>query len=379
MNEMITLANIERRISFHMQGAYSNILEVGRCLIEAKESGLVPHGQWEAWVNRVAGMSERSAQRLMQAAREVSPESAMAKLPISKIQAILALPEPQREEVAVKAVEENQTLRELQATIDAMRGDLEKSKTTVQRVERERDSALAINERIYRERADLARERDAAKQALEASKADQQAKVAALAQSERRIDALKRELKQAKEAPGKGISPEAQARIDQLRGELKAEQRKVEILYTETQTLGTQKDALREMLAEAREAQATGISDEAQAEIDRLTAQLADAEKMAEYQAEQRQQAQRELMDLKTQAARGDAAPVEDLTAESVGLAVRTFITSVGYLPHSDKLTAMRYQDRQQVQAFARMIGKWATDVQNTLDNVNEAIVIMEG
>lgn len=325
MNEMITLANIERRISFHMQGAYSNILEVGRCLIEAKESGLVPHGQWEAWVNRVAGMSERSAQRLMQAAREVSPESAMAKLPISKIQAILALPEPQREEVAVKAVEENQTLRELQATIDAMRGDLEKSKTTVQRVERERDSALAINERIYRERADLARERDAAKQALEASKADQQAKVAALAQSERRIDALKRELKQAKEAPGKGISPEAQA------------------------------------------------------EIGRLTAQLADAEKMAEYQAEQRQQAQRELMDLKTQAARGDAAPVEDLTAESVGLAVRTFITSVGYLPHSDKLTAMRYQDRQQVQAFARMIGKWATDVQNTLDNVNEAIVIMEG
>ena len=114
-------------------------------------------------------------------------------------------------------------------------------------------------------------------------------------------------------------------------------------------------------------------------ERDQLTAQLADAEKMAEYQAEQRQQAQRELMDLKTQAARGDAAPVEDLTAESVGLAVRTFITSVGYLPHSDKLTAMRYQDRQQVQAFARMIGKWAADVQSTLENVNEAIVIMEG
>ena len=80
MNEITTLQNIERRISHHMQGAYSNILEVGRCLIEAKESGLVPHGQWEAWVNRVAGMSERSAQRLMQAAREVSPESAMAKL-----------------------------------------------------------------------------------------------------------------------------------------------------------------------------------------------------------------------------------------------------------------------------------------------------------
>ena len=93
MNEMTTLQNIERRIALHMQGAYANILEVGRCLIEAKEANVVPHGQWEAWGQRTAGMSERSAQRLMQAAREVSPESAMAKLPISKIQAILALPD----------------------------------------------------------------------------------------------------------------------------------------------------------------------------------------------------------------------------------------------------------------------------------------------
>ena len=125
MNEMTTLQNIERRIALHMQGAYANILEVGRCLIEAKEANVVPHGQWEPWVQRTAGMSERTAQRLMQAAREVSPESAMARLPISKITAILALPEPQREAVAVKAVEENQSLRELQATIDETRRRLE--------------------------------------------------------------------------------------------------------------------------------------------------------------------------------------------------------------------------------------------------------------
>ena len=325
MNEMITLANIERRISFHMQGAYSNILEVGRCLIEAKESGLVPHGQWEAWVNRVAGMSERSAQRLMQAAREVNPESAMAKLPISKIQAILALPEPQREAVAVKAVEENQSLRELQATIDEMRSDLKKARKQATRVAIERDNALAINERIYRERAEVTKERDA----------------------------LREDLEKAKSRPGTGISGKAQARIDKLETKLIAADCKVSLMEKEKARLAEERDS--------------------------LAAQLADAEKMAEYQAEQRQQAQQELMDLKTQAARGDTAHVEDLTAESVGLAVRTFITSVGYLPHSDKLTAMRYQDRQQVQAFARMIGKWAADVQSTLENVNDAIVIMEG
>jgi DNA repair exonuclease SbcCD ATPase subunit len=350
-NSMTALANIERRINYHIQGAYANIVEVGRCLIEAKETGVVPHGQFEEWAERVTGLKKRNYQRLMQVAREVSPDSAMAKLPITKITAILSLPEPQREEVAERAVEENQSLRELQATIDAMKEELDATRKQANRTAQERDNAIAVLDKAQKRRAEF----------------------------EHECNALRRQVQEAKEAPATGISAEARKRIDQLRGELKAEQRKVEILYTETQTLGTQKDALREMLAEAREAQATGISDEAQAEIDRLTAQLADAEKMAEYQAEQRQQAQRELMDLKTQAARGDVAPVEDLTAESVGLAVRTFITSVGYLPHSDKLTAMRYQDRQQVQAFARMIGKWAADVQNTLDNVNDAIVIMEG
>ena len=68
---LVTLANIEYRISVHMQGTYREILAVGRCLVEAKEAGLVPHGQWEEWVRRNTGMSERQAQRLMQAARNV--------------------------------------------------------------------------------------------------------------------------------------------------------------------------------------------------------------------------------------------------------------------------------------------------------------------
>ena len=324
MNAMTTLANIERRISYHMQGAYSNILEVGRCLIEAKDGGLVPHGQWEGWVQRTTGMSERTAQRLMQAAREVSPDSAMARLPISKITAILALPEPQREAVAVKAVEENQTLRELQATIDAMRNDLETSRATVQRVERERDSAIAVLDKAQKRRAEF----------------------------EHECNELRRQVQGIKEAPATGISKQAQAEIDRLTTELIAEQAKVNILAREKVELSGERD--------------------------KLTAQLADAEQMAEYQANARQQAQQELMDLKSQAARGDAAPVEDLTCESVGVAVRVFMGTVGFLPHSEKLVAMHYQDRQQVLAFARMIGKWAEDVVTTLGNVNDA-VIMEG
>ena len=315
MNEITSLQNIERRISYHIQGAYQNILEVGRCLIEAKDSGLVKHGEWEAWVQRTTGMSERNAQRLMQAAREVAPDSAMAKLPITKIQTILALPEPEREAIAEKAVAENMSLRKLQNEVDGLR------------------------------KIKLAAEREAR-------------------QANQRADNAARSLERAM-------------------GEANRYRRDMEIIQCEKQTLETQLEGAREMLREqievAKAAPATGISAEAQAEIDRLTAALSDAEQMAEYQARERQRAQQELTDMKSKAARGDMSPVEDLTAESVAVAVKVFIGTVGYLPHSDRLTAMAYQDRQQVHAFARMVGKWASDVLEALDNVNEAIVIMEG
>lgn len=315
MNEMTTLATIEYRITYHMRGAYANILEVGRALCEAKDQGLVPHGEWEAWVRRTADMSERTAQRLMQAAREVPAGSAMEKLPISKIQAILALPEPEREAVAEKAAAENMSLRKLQNEVDGLR----KIKQAAER---------------------------------EARQANQRADNAARS-------------------------------LERAMGEANRYRRDMEIVQCEKQALETKLDGTRELLRKqieaAKAAPATGISEEARQEISRLKAALADAEQMAEYQAEQRQQAQQELMEIKGKAARGDAQPVEDLTAESVAVAVKVFIGTVGWLPHSERLTAMSYQDRQQVHAFARMIGKWAGDVQHALDNVNEAIIIMEG
>ena len=321
-NSMTALASIERRINYHIQGAYANIVEVGRCLIEAKESGLVPHGQWEAWVNRVAGMSERSAQRLMQAAREVSPESAMAKLPISKIQAILALPEPQREAVAEKAVEENQSLRELQAIVDSMREELDETRKRANRTALERDNAIAVLDKAQKRRAEF----------------------------EHECNELRRQMQRAQEAPATGISAEARKRINSLRAELIAEQKKTDVLAVEKVKLSKERD--------------------------NLTAQLADAEKMAEYQARQREQAQQELLDLRTQAARGEASAQEDLTAEAVGVAARTFITSVGYLPHSDRLLTLREGDRAQIAGYAVTLQRWAEDVLKVVNSARDTVVI---
>ena len=304
MNEMTALANIEYRIQYHMQGAYANLLEVGRALTEAKESGLVPHGEWEDWVRRTCDMSERSAQRLMQAAREVGPESAMAKLPISKIQTILALPEPEREAVAVKAVEENTSLRELQDEVKALKQKLEESE---------------VSETWANKKMEAAR-------------------------------------KSAEDA-----------------------RRNLDIALTERSRMQTERDAAAAALKEALEKPAEGISPEAQEKINALQAQLSDMEQMAQYQARERQAAQKELTELKSRQARGDARPREDLTAESVGVAVRTFMGTMGFLPHSGRLLGMNEGDREEVRALARMIGAWAQDVEDVLGSAVDAIELVEG
>lgn len=109
--------SLEKRIALHMNGIVTNFIGVGLCLNEAKENKVVPHGEWQSWVQAQTGFSPRQAQRLMQAAREVEPDSAVARLDFSKIQALLPLPEEQRESLAEVAREESLTLKELKAEV----------------------------------------------------------------------------------------------------------------------------------------------------------------------------------------------------------------------------------------------------------------------
>lgn len=209
---LVSLANIEYRIAQHIQGAYSNMLEVGRCLNEAKESGLVPHGQWESWVRANAHMSERQAQKLMQAARSVRAGSALAQLPISKIQAILSLPEPERESMAQRAQDEDMALRELQEA--------------VAREKQRADQADAMARR-ERERADTLSSLQ--NEAIEAaSRQHKEAVAAQLEAKELRKQLADVEARASEPVPAQGISAEAQAQIDALRQELKYAEEAVE-------------------------------------------------------------------------------------------------------------------------------------------------------
>lgn len=173
------LRDIEQRIDVNLRSAYERIVEVGRLLLAAKNEKLVPHGQWEDWVRRVSGMSERQAQRWMQIAREVPENSYLSRLDVSKMRMILALPEPEREPVAKKAVEEALDVKELRAEIDR------------QRQRAERAEADAVNLREFAQNED------------------------------RRVKALEQKLNEAVEATSeKGISAEAAAKIDSLEKKL---------------------------------------------------------------------------------------------------------------------------------------------------------------
>ena len=165
-------------------------------------------------------------------------------------------------------------------------------------------------------------------------------------------------------------SKEARRRNDEL-GELKA---RMQFNSKSYERMRKQMDAdhkkelgaLRLQLQEALAAPA-GISPEAQAKIDKLTAELEDAEAMIDRQSELRQQAQQALLEMKSQAARGDVAPQEDLTGDVVVAAIGNFIGSMGYLPHSTRLATLRPDDRQRVASHVEMVAKWAEDVLEVL------------
>ena len=128
----VRLAALERKIEIHLASAYGEIVEVGRCLLAAKEEKLVPHGEWTDWVSRVCGMTERQAQRWMQIAREVPEGSVLASLPVSKIRTVLALPEDQREPMAQRVIDEGLTARQIEDAVREIKEQAEREKAGMQ-------------------------------------------------------------------------------------------------------------------------------------------------------------------------------------------------------------------------------------------------------
>ena len=148
-------AYIEGRLELCRDDARRSLIEMGRWLNRAKSEGVVPHGDWTDWVQRHAGINERTAQRLMRIARELPEGSPMERLGVAKLEEILKLPEGERETVAAGA--ESKSSRAVRDEVAALRA--------------ERDEALRFVRTQKEAAARLQREAEDAARALAAERA----------------------------------------------------------------------------------------------------------------------------------------------------------------------------------------------------------------
>lgn len=155
---------IEVHIEAHRDAAAGNLLEVGRWLNAAKDEGVVPHGEWTAWVAEHAALGERTAQLWMQAARELPEGSSLAALGTAKLRSLMSLPAGEREAFAEQIGADKLTSREVDAQVKAARAERDEAlrlvgeqKKRMAEMDRERHEAIA--DAVIKTRRDAVAER----------------------------------------------------------------------------------------------------------------------------------------------------------------------------------------------------------------------------
>ncbi len=219
------------------------ILTIGRCLIEAKE--MLPHGEWLPWLNERVEFSERTARNFMRLAREWTNRQTLADLGASKALTLLALPAEEREQFMEDHNVIDMSARQLEQAIrerDEARKAAEAAKAEASTAEQARakmaeDMAL-LNARLTGAREDREQAVESAKK-LEAELAElknrpvevavetvadpealEKARADAIAEMQAKLDRAKERQKKA-EAQAK----EAQAALELAQSELKESER----------------------------------------------------------------------------------------------------------------------------------------------------------
>lgn len=98
--------------------------QIGNLLNQAKDEGVVPHGEWTAWATTHSGLNERGVQLAMRQARELAQDSPLLELDDSKINALIRIPAEEREAFAVRIDAENATSREVTEAVAQYRREL---------------------------------------------------------------------------------------------------------------------------------------------------------------------------------------------------------------------------------------------------------------
>lgn len=233
---------IEIRIEAYRDNATSSLLEIGRQLNAAKDEGVVPHGEWGAWVAEHAFMSERTAQAWMQAARELPPGSPLERLGIAKIRTLLTLPAGDREETAARIGAQELSSREVEEKVRAIRAERDEALRLVGEQKKKildsaKEKQTAVVDAIARTRVDVSKEKEAELRRLEslAKSAETGRKQTELLLDRARdqLGSARREAQQLRDdlvAAHHAPDPEQAKRIAQLEEQLRARESEIDRL-----------------------------------------------------------------------------------------------------------------------------------------------------
>lgn len=226
---IMTLADYEARIYLYKEQIGTGYIGIGRTLLEAKEAEIVPHGEWEEWVERTTGLNIRQAQRCMKAAREIKDGSALARLEMSKAIMLLAsgLDEDAQEAIAQRAADEGATVARLRAEIEQQKQDLEWT----------RKAAAEETRKVTEEKLKALEAKEAAQGMESALREVTQENESLRGQLEGVRDFVAQEKQKAADEARAAAADEARERISELQEELSAAEAREEKRAAELESL----------------------------------------------------------------------------------------------------------------------------------------------
>lgn len=286
-----------------------NMWQLARVFAEAKP--LVPHGEWEKWLEDNADCSVRTAQDMIAAFKRFGGKPQLESIGRSKAFKLLPLPEEAEEKFLKEHDVSTMSAREIEKAVKKAREEEQ---------EKAREGMAVMAEDKARE---LAKQKDS---------------------FDRQMEDLRNQLSESR-----GV----------------AEALRIAVEDAETRA----RDATQAAIDGAKDVSAQSAKLESEAR--KLRQELQDRDNEIEELQKQYDQVKGEYLNLQSTVAKGDAerAPADQLTPEILAAAVRSFIGAVARMPHMRTAFAMMDDDtKEEYSILLETVETWAKGSRKALE-----------
>ena len=332
------LKDVTERVRYYAHRSGEDMLELGKALTEAK--GLVPRGEWEAYLKEYAGLGRRNAEYFMQAYQKWGKDAGKIEgLKIGQIIPLLSATAEETEKIAAGNDLKDMSSREIREAVRKAR-------------EEEREKARESMETLAQDKIQaLAKQRESMENAMQI-----------------RLDEAIRNVET--EAREKAIAKEQE--LAELREKLQESREAAEALRRQAEEAESRaKDAMQAAIEGSRDV--SERSAKLDAESRRIQQELADKDAAIRELQEQFDEMQRDYLDAKSALAKGDAERSNDeiLSASAMGEAVRLFIGKVGRVPYMHRtFAAMENTQLEEYRVNVLQVKEWAEKSLTALETV---------